>query len=59
MKELRKNSLTRHCQCSRCKLSGIMSKDQPVLHIYQSYLDFAKECLVYQDMVHKKQTLNS
>lgn len=35
-----------------------MSRDQPYMHIYQSYLDFAQECLNYQQLVHKKQVQN-
>jgi hypothetical protein len=36
-------------------MSNLGGKGQLDMNVYQSYLEFAKECLVYQDLVHKKQ----
>lgn len=49
-----KPTFLKTCHCSKCKMTTLAGKGQPDMHIYQSYLDFAKNCLVYQDLVQKK-----
>lgn len=50
-----KNCSEGKCSCSQCLLSSMKGRNHTNIDIISSYLDFAKECLAYQDLVHQQE----